>query len=261
MKRTFSLDYFGRNTYHGREWKQGGFMQFNGFTDESIAFMLDIRFHNSKEFMQKHRADYIKKLRDPYYQLIEGLKETMLAIDPQMEVRPVKVLSRIFRDTRFSKDKSPYRDHHWIAFRRQGLPRIAAPMFWAEVRIERVSWGLGFWGENKDAMDLLRSQMLENPKPFIELLKTASDQGFLLEGNDYKRMAVPPELSKDLGELYIKKELLFIKTPGDGSLIFSNAFEKKLKEDFTVLAPIYHMMLNSYNLTQTGGIQRGLPKT
>lgn len=236
-------------------------MQFNGFTDESIAFMLDIRFNNNKDFMQRHRAEYIKKLRDPYYRLIEGLTDTMLAIDPKMEVHPVKVLSRIFRDTRFSKDKSPYRDHHWIAFRRQGLPRIAAPMFWAEIRIERVSWGLGFWGENKDALNVLRSQMLENPKQFIKLLGDVKEQGFVLEGNTYKRLAVPPKLAAELTELYLKKELLFIKTPEDASLIFSNAFEKKLQEDFTALSPIYHIMANSYDLAQMGEFHHGLSKT
>ena len=78
---------------------------FQGFPKEMIEFMLQIRLNNNKEFMASHREEYERLMKLPHYQLIEALSPIVLKIDPHMEVRPHKVLSRILRDTRFSKDK------------------------------------------------------------------------------------------------------------------------------------------------------------
>ncbi len=132
--------------------------------------MLDLRFNNNKTFMQEQRARYHEVMRDPHYELINALAPLMLSIDPRMEVRPYKVLSRIFRDTRFTKDKAPYRDHHWIAFRRAGEPRDRSLMFWFEARVEGLNWGLGFWGENWPVLDMLRRRMVSHPDDILMAL-------------------------------------------------------------------------------------------
>ena len=233
-------------------------MPFNGFSHETIGFMLDLRFNNNKAFMQAHRDEYIAKVRDPYYALIEALAPAMRQIDPQMEVRPLKVLSRIFRDTRFSRDKAPYRDHHWLAFRRAGLPREAAPMFWAEIRVERVTWGLGFWGDNREALAILRDQMMKQPKGILQALRSAEMAGFTMENNPFKRMAVPDQVPETLRALYTQKEWLFVKRPADTGLVFTPAFADTLFQDFTALAPLYRLMAQSYDLARIGGFHHGL---
>ena len=119
---------------------------FQGFNSDLLSFCADIRFNNNKEFMDAHRKEYYAKMRDPYYAFIQALAPTMLAIDEDMEVRPHKCLSRINRDTRYTKDKSPYRDHHWVAFRRAAIPKDGMPFYWFEIRLESINWGLGVWG-------------------------------------------------------------------------------------------------------------------
>lgn len=208
--------------------------------------MLDIRFNNNKTFMADNRDTYIKVMRTPYYDLIEALTPTMLSINPSMEVRPSKCLSRIFRDTRFSKDKSPYRDHHWIAFRHTGIPRERAPMYWMEIRVERVNWGLGFWGENKDAMELLRRSMLASPEEFIAFNALLKKNHFTLAGDNYKRLKIPEELDEAVVPWYIKKELLIVKEKIDPAIIFSPDFADVLAKDFKHLETIYHIMQESY---------------
>lgn len=226
---------------------------FNGFKQDMLEFMLDIRFHNSKEFMDAHREQYIEKVRTPYFDLINSMADVMLSIDPQMEVRPSKCLSRIFRDTRFSKDKSPYRDHHWIAFRRAGIPREAAPMFWFEVRIERVSWGLGYWGENKGALEILRRRMIAHPGEFHQLNRLLEENRFVLAGDDYKRLKPPDDLDPMLIPWYTKKELLFMKDGVNADIIFKKTLPQTLTKDFRALAPLYRLMQGCYDLAANGG--------
>lgn len=220
--------------------------------------MMDIRFHNNKEFMAAHRDEYISKVRMPYYALIEALTPAMLSIDKEMEVRPARVLSRIFRDTRFSRDKSPYRDHHWIAFRHAGIPREAAPMFWMEIRVERVSWGLGFWGENKEAMEIIRRRIIACPEEFEKLNRLLKRNKFSLEGDTYKRVKPPDGMPPALCDWYTRKELLIVKQDIESGVIFGAGFADVLARDFTALKPVYRLMQGSYELSLNGGNDNGL---
>lgn len=225
---------------------------FTGFTDATLEFMLNIRFNNNREFMHSHKDEYIQKLRTPFYELIDTLAPAMKKIDPQMEVRPNKCLSRIYRDTRFSKDKSPYRDHHWIAFRKQNMPKEMVPVFWMEMRVESLSWGLGFWGPNRNAMGLIRKHILEKPDEFLEYNKLMEENNFALKGEQYKRLKIPENLREGLFDWYNSKELLICRENIDQSLAFSQELADVLAREFLALSPIYNMMLSFAMLAQEG---------
>ena len=143
---------------------------FTGFGKGVLPFFLDLRFHNSKEFMDANRERYQKEVRAPFYAFIEALGPKMQLIDPDFEIRPAKCLSRINRDTRFSKDKSPYRDHLWVAFRQAAMDKDGLPFYWIEIRPESVNWGLGVWGENRGMMDAMRRRMAAQPEDYLRLL-------------------------------------------------------------------------------------------
>ena len=151
---------------------------FQGFNSDLLSFYADIRFHNEKAFMDAHRKEYYQKVRDPFYAFIAEMAPVMLSIDPDMEVRPAKCLSRINRDTRYSRDKSPYRDHHWVAFRRAAAGKDGMPFYWFEIRLDAVNWGLGVWGENRPMMDSLRRRMVANPDEMIGLLRLLQKRDF-----------------------------------------------------------------------------------
>lgn len=218
-----------------------------------FQFMLDIRFNNNKAFMDEHRAEYHSLMRDPYYRFIEALTPTMLAIDPNMEVRPAKALSRIFRDTRFSHDKSPYRDHHWVAFRRAGEPRDQSIMFWFEARMDAVSWGLGFWGENRPAMDVFRRRMVADQDRFEEILTDVTSTSLRLGGDTFKKMKPPEELSEALVPWYIRKELLVMRDAADASIALTDRLLPAVKTDYLKMAPLYQLLRGCYEISVIEG--------
>ncbi len=225
---------------------------FTGFTDETIEFMLNIRFNNNREFMHSHKDEYIQKLRTPFYKLIDAVAPALQKIDQGMEVRPKKCLSRIYRDTRFTKDKSPYRDHHWAMFKRQNMPKEYAPVFWVEMRVESLSWGLGFWGPNRRAMELMRKHISERPDEFLKYNKIISKNSFALTGEKYKRSKAPENSNKNLLDWYNGKELLICKQNIDPDLAFSPELADVLSRDYLALSPIYNMMLSFATLAQEG---------
>ncbi len=217
---------------------------FTGFTDETVQFFLDLRFHNNTEFFHEQHDRYLEYVQKPFYDFITDLAPDMRKIDPMMEIRPYKCLSHIHRDTRFSKDKSPYRDHLWLLFRRAAEPREKSLMYFFEFGPSSLAWGLGFWGENRDAMDAFRKQMAANPKGTEALIDdlNLSWRKLFLDSSMHKRMSVPPGIPDNLKKWYLTKELYIGKMSPQYSWCFSEKVLQEVRKDFISLAPLYQKL-------------------
>lgn len=192
--------------------------------------------------MDEHRTEYAAHVQQPFYAFIEALAPHMLKIDAAFETRPHKCLARIHRDTRFSKDKSPYRDHLWLAFRKAARPKEGAPFYWFELSPETITWGLGVWGENRPMMDAMRSNMLAHPTDYLQLLSVARKAGFALGGADFKRLEIPPGLDEGLKPLYIKKEVYFERISPKMAWAFEPGLVGRVAREFKQLKPLYLML-------------------
>lgn len=215
---------------------------FEGFNGDLLSFYAEIRFNNNKAFMDAHRQEYYRKVRDPFYAFIEALAPVMLAIDGDMEVRAHKCLSRINRDTRYSRDKSPYRDHHWVAFRQAAIPKDGMPFYWFEIRLEQVSWGLGVWGENRNLFDALRRRMEAQPEEMLRLLQLSNDHGFAADGSRWKKLRPPNGLPAALVPVYCARSLYFEKQNIDPAWIFEPSIADRVAADFRALAPVWRLL-------------------
>ena len=217
---------------------------FTGFSEDTISFFLDLKFHNNTTYFHENHDRYVEVVLRPFYEFIEDLGPAMRKIDPRMEIRPHRCLSRIHRDTRFSRDKSPYRDHLWLLFRREGEPREQSLMYWFELGPSRLDWGMGFWGENREALDLFRKRMRANPDGTLAMLDDLdlAGRGLLLNGSIHKRMEVPPEIPDRLRRWYCTKEMYINKISPDFRKVFSERILTEVRKDFQQLAPLYHIL-------------------
>jgi len=217
---------------------------FQGFLDDTVQFLIDLKFHNNSTFFHENHDRYVESVQVPFYEMIEELAPQMKKIDPQMETRPYKCISRIHRDTRFSKDKSPYRDHHWFLFRRAGESRDKSLFYYFEFGPDRLSWGMGIWGENRELMDYFRKKMRANPESILQLLESIqlSEHCLIPSGSVFKRMEVPDEIPEELRRWYTAKELYVEKYKPAWKTAFSENIVKVVSDDFIALAPLYRLL-------------------
>lgn len=217
---------------------------FSGFSEDTIRFFIDLKFHNYADYFHQEHDRYVETVQSLFYSFIDELAPDMKRIDPHMEVRPHKCLSRIHRDTRFSRDKSPYRDHLWLLFRRESEPRDKSLMYWFELGPSRLSWGMGFWNENREALDLFRKRMLSNPNGTMALLDDLDleTHRMMLNGTSHKRMAVPPQIPDRLRPWYLAKEMYISKIDPDYQMVFSDRILKEVRSDFLSLSPLYQLL-------------------
>lgn len=235
---------------------------FTGFPEETIQFFLGLRFNNQLSYFNEHRDDYLRQVQAPFYAFIQAMAPYMQKIDPNMEIRPAKCLSRIRRDTRFTKDKSPYRDHLWLLFKRAAEPKDQSVMYWFELGPDSLDWGLGFWGENRPAMDALKRQMVAKPKQFLTMIKKCNLEAhnLALDGDDFKRIQVPESLPEALAPWYRKKQLYVRRQGATLPMAYSADIVETVAADFAALSPLYEVMRGAVvEYTQTlDGEQKGM---
>lgn len=217
---------------------------FTGFTDDTVQFLMDLKFHNNTAFFHEQHDRYVETVQTPFYEMIEDLAPEMRKIDPLMEIRPYKCLSRIHRDTRFSRDKSPYRDHHWFLFRRAAEPREKCLFYYFEFGPDRLDWGMGIWGENRELMDLFRRRMRANPDGIMALIDDMDLAGKKLfpGGTIFRRMEIPTEIPERLKRWYAAKELYISRYEPPRQWAYSERVLKEVRRDFRTLAPLYQLL-------------------
>ena len=215
---------------------------FRGFTEQAIQFLLDLREKNEKEWFERNRPVYERELLKPMRDLVADLSGAMLAIDPEIETRPAvgKTISRIHRDTRFSRDKSPFRDAMWITFKRRSEKRTDRPAFFFELRTDGCRYGMGFYAASKETMDKLREWIDEEPDDFRRVTAFYGRQNtFVIEGECCKRVHDPDKPASVL-EWYQRKNIYLTCNREIDELLFSPKLADELAEGFTMLGGLYH---------------------
>ena len=92
----------------------------NHFSPDTLAFLDELKAVNSKEWYTQHKAEFESFVMEPMKAIVGRMSDFMLSIDPAFETKPSRAISRIYRDIRFSKDKSLFRDCMWFTFKRGG---------------------------------------------------------------------------------------------------------------------------------------------
>jgi uncharacterized protein (TIGR02453 family) len=98
---------------------------FTGFRPEAIQFLADLAENNDRAWFQPRKAEYERLLKEPLEALCVALGERFEARGLPLSADPARSPFRIYRDVRFSKDKSPYKTHVAAAFRWIGDERTA----------------------------------------------------------------------------------------------------------------------------------------
>lgn len=214
---------------------------------ETLDFLLENKIHDSRIWYQENKPRYQKLVLEPMRELVEKLAPSMLEIDSQLVVEPKvdRTISRIYRDTRFSKDKSLYRDIMWVVFCRDRKAYPCPPGFVLEFSPDGFRYGCGFYQAAPAVMEQVRRMILKKDKAFLAAKKAFEGQNlFPMSGKRYKRSKYPeqPEMLRQWLE---RRNLDFFCESEDFELLFSEELPKTLLEGFQTLAPIYHFLIRA----------------
>ncbi|MEM9058397.1 MAG: TIGR02453 family protein, partial [Pseudomonadota bacterium] len=136
------------------------------FSPSLLTFLRSLRRHNEREWFAANKARYERDVREPALDFIEAMAEPLEAISPHFVAMPKKTggsLMRPYRDTRFSKDKTPYKTNVGIQFRHALARDVHAPGFYFHIDPDEVFIGVGTWRPEPKALAAIRERIVDRP--------------------------------------------------------------------------------------------------
>jgi uncharacterized protein (TIGR02453 family) len=156
------------------------------FSSESFAFLRELSDNNNREWFAANKGRYESELRNPALRFINDFGPRLSRIAPRLVADPRPVggsMFRIYRDTRFSRDKSPYKTHLGIHFFHESAKAAASvPGFYLHLSPEECFAAAGIWHPDPASLAKVR-QAIASGSPDWKAIK----RKLKIEGNSLKR--------------------------------------------------------------------------
>ena len=166
--------------------------EFRSFGPELAAFLEDLRSNNERAWFTANRDRYEETVREPVRAFIRAMAPALAAISPHFRADDRKTggsLMRIHRDTRFSRDKTPYKTNVGIQFRHALGRDVHAPGFYVHLEPASAFLGAGVWRPDSSALFMIRARIDEEPDTWREVRDDeAFRAAFRLGGESLKTM-------------------------------------------------------------------------
>jgi len=219
---------------------------------ETMAFLVALAENNTTAWFAENKARFERDVRQPLLRMAEGLAPAMAALDPLLQLEPASVVSRIRRDIRFSRDKSPFRSTQWLAFKRRSKEWTGRPAFFMEFGPEMFRHGMGFYSAGTKTMAALRSLAQERSADYAEAMARAQAAGYALWGDEYKRPRIPLGQPLFVQELFRRRNVCMMRTGEPGEAVGNAGLIGLLAEGFASLAPLYRFWLEAVDRAASG---------
>ena len=217
-------------------------MEYKGISGDTLFLLAQNRFENSRDFYESHKEEIKQGITIPLRVIAGSMNELMFSIDEMMNLEPVKMVSRVRRDTRFTKDKHLYRDNLWVMFMRPKHEWYMYPCMWFEVRQECFSYGVGGFYMPPALLEIYRKHLIENEEEFVSALRSVRKTGAVFSGECYKKPK-PGSPSPAVLPYYNVKSLYFSVTRTDFEMLETDRIIEDLKKAYKAFAPLYKFLL------------------
>jgi len=168
-------------------------MSFTGFPPETLIFLAELSINNEKPWFEAHRSDYDNYVIEPSRDFVIALGKRLRELAPNIMADPRvnKSIFRIYRDTRFSKDKTPYKTHLALWFPvSQGGAKFDHPGYYFHLEPGNLMLGAGIHGFSKPLLKAYRDAVI-NPDqgpPLAQAIAVVTNKGYSIGEKTYKRI-------------------------------------------------------------------------
>ncbi len=164
---------------------------FPGFSQDLLHFLDDLRYHNNRQWFQENKSRYEASVREPALEFIRSMERPLKKTAPRFRAVAKKVggsLMRVHRDTRFSKDKTPYKTNLGIHFRHELGKNVHAPGFYFHIESESAFVGAGIWHPDSETLKKIRASIVDSPAAWKRARNASSFVGsYELTGDSLQR--------------------------------------------------------------------------
>ena len=231
----------------------GAAARFTGFTPEAIQFLADLAQNNERAWFQPRKAEYERLLREPMAALIGALAERLAARTIPLDADPGRSPFRIYRDTRFSKDKSPYKTGIGASFawlgEQAGTPDPLTPPArgsggYFHFQPGEMFVGGGMWMPDRARLLAFRQAVLATPERVRAALEDPGFIDWFGEAKPHESLRrIPPGFPQDhpMADLFRWKNVIFGRPLADAE-VCDPGLPDLLADGFAAATPVFRFL-------------------
>ena len=226
---------------------------FRGFDPAAIEFMADLAANNDRAWFQPRKAEYERLIRDPFEALVAELADRLETRGIPLHADPKRSIFRIYRDTRFSRDKSPYKTHlgasfPWMEPGERGYEVVDGSAHgnggYFNFQPGEMYVGGGMWMPDKGRLEAFRRAIVEDPdrvRAALEEPGFVAAFGSVTAHETYKRL--PPDVPADhpMADLMRYKDVVFGRRLADDE-VTSPRLPDTLADAFAAGMPVLRFL-------------------
>ena len=217
---------------------------FRGFPKEGIAFLRRLKRNNNRPWFDEHKHEYEDLVKAPMQSLVASLRPPFERFASEYELNPRRALFRVYRDTRFSKDKTPYKTHVAAHFVLRGAPKgFLGSGYYVHVEPGEAYAGAGIYMPENDQLKKIRAAIDRNGDDFLSVIRARRFVKTFgrLDGNRLQRM--PQGYSDDhpMGE-WLKLKQFFAGVSMPESKAHRASFVRDVAAVCETATPLVHFL-------------------
>jgi uncharacterized protein (TIGR02453 family) len=206
-------------------------------------FFRALKRNNRREWFQPRKQVYEERVKQPMQALVETVNAALMDFAPEYVTEPGKAIYRIYRDTRFSKDKTPYKTHIAASFHRRVPVNHGDAGYYFAISHKEVAIGGGVYMPEPPALLAIRNHIAENHGEFRRILRARQVKQLLGELHGEQLSRVPKGFACDhpaLDLLRFKRFILYVTLPPD--LATKPAIYTEIVKRFRAMAPFLRFL-------------------
>ncbi len=221
------------------------------FTSELFVFLTDLRRHNDRAWFERNKERYEEHVRGPALRFIAAFSAPLATITRQLIAEPKKSggsLFRIHRDTRFSRDKTPYKTQVGMQFRHRAGGDAHAPCFYLHLEPGNCFVGAGIWHPEPAVAQQIRAVIAAQPKRWQAAAHDrAVARRFALDGDSLRRVPRPYPADHPLAEDLRRKDFILVGELTDREVL-APGFLRTFSERCRLAAPFTALVCRAVGL-------------
>jgi uncharacterized protein (TIGR02453 family) len=167
------------------------------FGPEALRFLRALKRNNRREWFQPRKEQYESAVRRPLLDIVECLAADLRPVAPEIVVDPKTAMYRIYRDTRFSEDKTPYKTHAAAVFPWRGLPKHEGAGLYFHISPDEVWIGGGMYSPQMAQLQAVREHIAGNHRRLRSIVESSAFRRTIGSLDGEKLQRVPRGFPKD----------------------------------------------------------------
>lgn len=220
---------------------------FDGFPKQCVKFLEDLRDNNDRNWFETHRTEYDYYVMEPARRFVVALGRKLHDFAPGVvaEPRVDRSIFRIYRDVRFSKDKSPYKTNLGIWFWEGDLPRKECSGFYFHLEPPTLMLAAGAHIFDKKVLAEYRKSVIHpvyGPQ-LSEAIDEVTDGPYTIGGKHYKRVPRGFDPDHDNSDLLLHNGLYAATEIGIPDELYSPAISDFCASKYCDMSPIHRWLV------------------